>query len=897
MQVSLFFGALFFIIVVMTFGTMLSSNIENINEFIIFWLLYITTVVTFSVLLSSFYLNLKLKNLKGPRGPQGEQGDQGSQGETGKCETGCRNDICSMIIEKAISRKLEQLEDVKINNIKLSENDIKTLDYIYYYDSMNYTIDEIYEQLLKKKKENKIKTNKYIDKSEIRKQVTEKSSGIEITNIYIKEKIKSMCHSDQFKEISSFRGPLRLIEYLKDIWMIWTELIYNAAGINYFKTVGAENDFEWMNDNPYNEIKKYDVFYWGMPRNARPYIYKAENKHTKNVEINEEQQVKTEKDEENEPFKDYTKLEKPKISGTDKPSEKAKLKVITTNDYFFTYDNKGTYIYDDIRTFRPYSKYYKGETYYPLGDISIGPTNKLRDYGDEFHFGDFGSPLSKSPGKSQGPNVDTILVAGDIKKPIKYQKIWTDQQDRQERHKSRNAKDFARHKGIVFKPICPEGYAALGHIFSSRRKVPPDLAENIDLKSEGKPKGDNQPVCVPESCIVKLDSSPEVIMDTQDSKRSSPIHTYEDKWGYKIVYSYNKINGKDDSYRPATHENAYNLLFMRKKKKKHIFDKKKGKHRTVYRGKKKYMFRIKDECIANRGNVNLNGDDFKHPSILKEDKTGLINEDKGSLFKHIANNDVNTENKDINKNLNEEEILSYLVLLKNKITLLIEKKNLSSLSIKEVKDLSNLISKVKSFPDYPKDKYKKLHKQNNVLSSLFLEMLEKDKRAEIIPIRNKFGLGWINQPYNNLDPFNEKINHLLIDNSDYSQFHFFYINNNGVLNPKTNTNYKLDFKKVLYPDYYTLQNSEDKKYCKIEDNKIIFTNPPDLQKDISENINYMFKLKLNGSESDNIFIQPYDNKNGNENKYLVFDNYNISKLQLINDPLNNKENSKTFVIN
>ena len=72
----------------------------------------------------------------------------------------------------------------------------------------------------------------------------------------------------------------------------------------------------------------------------------------------------------------------------------------------------------------------------------------------EFHFGDFGSPLSKSPGKSKGPNVDTILVAGDVKKPIKYKKIWTDQQDRQERHKSRNAKDFARHKGVVFKPIC-----------------------------------------------------------------------------------------------------------------------------------------------------------------------------------------------------------------------------------------------------------------------------------------------------------------------------------------------------------------------------------------------------------------------------------------------------------
>ena len=86
-----------------------------------------------------------------------------------------------------------------------------------------------------------------------------KEEYIEITNIYIKEKIKSMCHSQEFKELTPFRGPQKLIEYLKDIWMVWVDLIYNASsGVKYFTTMGAENDFEWVKDNPFNEIKKYE---------------------------------------------------------------------------------------------------------------------------------------------------------------------------------------------------------------------------------------------------------------------------------------------------------------------------------------------------------------------------------------------------------------------------------------------------------------------------------------------------------------------------------------------------------------------------------------------------------------------------------------------------------------
>ena len=52
-----------------------------------------------------------------------------------------------------------------------------------------------------------------------------------------------------------------ITNYLKDIWKIWIDLIYNAGGAKYFEMLGGEMEFEWLNENPYTEIKKYDVFY------------------------------------------------------------------------------------------------------------------------------------------------------------------------------------------------------------------------------------------------------------------------------------------------------------------------------------------------------------------------------------------------------------------------------------------------------------------------------------------------------------------------------------------------------------------------------------------------------------------------------------------------------------
>ena len=498
------FGAIFITIIALLFGIMLSNNIINFNEYIIFWLLYITTLTTLGILLAGFYMSMTIKDLKGKSGVRGPSGDMGERGISGICEEGCRDKIAYNIIIKAISRRLSQLEDFRKSGKDMNDdkvlNEIKTQDYIIYYDNMNFTISEIKDKLDEKIEERKITDNKYVFLEGIRELLLSntKTGDFTINNIYIKEKVKSICDSQQFKELSSVRGPQKLIEYLKDIWIIWVDEIYKQGGVNYFLSVGAENDFEWKQVNPFNEIKKYDVFYWGMSRKTRPYVIDVKYKYPLKVELKENESNELNETNENnetdkpqkkkkkrrkkrfnliksllsskkkltklqdkkmkvlktnlnkeqsfgpnkeffnnnnkiinkkqkkEGFANYEELVNPEVKGSDKPTKKNKLKLLYSNDYYFTYDDRGTKMKQSIRAYRPHYKDHKGERYYPLGDVIVSPVKNPSDFGDKMIFGEYGGEKSFSKGRHIGPDRDTVLVSGDVKKPIDYEVMWSD---------------------------------------------------------------------------------------------------------------------------------------------------------------------------------------------------------------------------------------------------------------------------------------------------------------------------------------------------------------------------------------------------------------------------------------------------------------------------------------
>ena len=200
-------------------GVNISSTLNNWQEVLIFWLMYLTTIISFIVVGMSLLFYYILKDKKGKPGPKGERGDKGEIGDAGSCEVGCRNQICTKTILDSIKKEINELAD-------------------------------------------------------------NQTPSIELKNLYIKEKVKQMCNSDEFQQLAPFKGPNSLIEYMKDKWLLWIKLIYNSAGRAYFETIGAENEFEWhqtdsesdTNPNPFNEIKKYDLFYWGLGPHYRPTI-------------------------------------------------------------------------------------------------------------------------------------------------------------------------------------------------------------------------------------------------------------------------------------------------------------------------------------------------------------------------------------------------------------------------------------------------------------------------------------------------------------------------------------------------------------------------------------------------------------------------------------------------
>ena len=397
--IYILFFAVIGIIIAIGIGLEISKGIDEFIIYVLFWILYIITIITFiNIVLVSKYY-LNLKDKKGPVGGKGEDGDRGDKGDTGLCDPKCRDSICE-----------NNLNEMIINELK----------------DKNQGVD------------------------------------IKINNIYIKSKIRQICASDEFKQLAPYNGPLNLINYIKTVWKVWFDLIYDAGGIKYFQNIGAETEFEWLKENPFDELKKYDVFYWGMGKQYRPQIID----------------------------KCYYS-----IDGVN-PSDNSSTYIIRTSktDYYDKIgDAKGSGSFQDISFWRAKKFTYKNNVFYPIGDIIIGPKKlgdsdrKSRKVGEYVIHNNF----------ITGPNRKTIIVSGDVKPPINYILIWTNKGER----------------GNIFwiwRPIAPEGYIALGHIITTT-ELKPSTGENSPLR------------CVPKEITEKLPSPQTILWSSQGIRMSSHV--------------------------------------------------------------------------------------------------------------------------------------------------------------------------------------------------------------------------------------------------------------------------------------------------------------------------------------------------------------------------------------
>ena len=423
------FSGMVLIIILIVFGVFLSSNIENSQELLLFWMLYVITIITILTLFCGFYVNMILKDKSGVVGEKGDSGVKGEAGPDGICEANCRNDICYSTILEAVEERITELasESFKDNQ--------DLIDYLRFLNSIRFRDDtgnivvlnenteksyiktKILDKIFKNgdkegnSNKNEVKTQKRLSEfiiesssekyEQLMKDAFEKNPNkvtFRVNNLYIKGLIKRICHSDEFKEVSAIKGPQYLIEYIKDIMLKWIDLIYERGGKLYFKTIGAENDFDQVASNPFDKIKLYDLFYWGAPKSTRPRLIPVDPKYGKKIEYSLKSNQRASEGFGN-PEGQYEHIQMPELGfekksaypgeildKTNKNDKSKRLKLLVSNDYEMSYNSGGTGVKTSMTVFRPRKKYHQGEVYYPLGDVAVGDGEPSFE-NDKFVFG------------------------------------------------------------------------------------------------------------------------------------------------------------------------------------------------------------------------------------------------------------------------------------------------------------------------------------------------------------------------------------------------------------------------------------------------------------------------------------------------------------------------------
>lgn len=314
------------------------------------------------------------------------------------------------------------------------------------------------------------------------------NEGVQINNQFILGKLKKLCKSKQFQNMIKIQGSSKAYGYVYKTWKTWLYIIlkYKNGDLflkneyltdNDFDNMIAEEDKDYADFNdievqgtpsqgkqsPFDEIKKYDMWYWGESMSTMPQI--------------------------------VYKCDIPDITGT--------LKKIDSNHYDEiwestharqAYVNRGRLVdgkcvkkmayvpmlqkgSDKVSVYRPQIINHKKDNYYPLGDTIF--TGKSVDISKKQSSENM--PKIQGKLKTKGPIETTPLVTGDIKHPIDFKQVY---------RAPRTKGEGVGLKGFsIWEPVAPEGYKCLGYVLDNGPNMVPPDPEQI--------------VCVPNKCVRK----------------------------------------------------------------------------------------------------------------------------------------------------------------------------------------------------------------------------------------------------------------------------------------------------------------------------------------------------------------------------------------------------------
>ena len=380
------------------FGLHMTEGMNSTSQLVMTWVIYTILWATFITVFSLGYFWSVIRDKTGPYGLKGPEGETGVEGSKGECGITASQAYCM----KAVNDYINNLYKSNTNQDILNDD-----------------------------------TQKF-------------------PCVYLNEKVQKMASSRQYQVIvanlsNDNKGIDSVVNYLKSIWKEWFDLIYNATsepGAWFIDEFGDEN-YSWVGNNPFDEIKKYDIYYWGITRDFRP--LKAEICRTSST---------------------YNNSKFPQQNLPEQP----RLKIIQSNNYNKINDDDGSRAYYDASWYRPKMTTINNETYYPVGDVIIRQFNINKSGNVKVGDLEYWQPYNT------GPDIKTILVSGDVKDPIDFRQLaWHGSDD----------------KFGTYAIQCPEGYTDMGNISRSIKFPRPDGARfNSPYVDKIK--------CVPKDCIEQL---------------------------------------------------------------------------------------------------------------------------------------------------------------------------------------------------------------------------------------------------------------------------------------------------------------------------------------------------------------------------------------------------------
>lgn len=389
---QLFFGLFAVCVVGGLLGFKMAVKIYNPTLYILFWAMYfITFLCLMSLLLSLFYYdNIKVR--EGPKGLKGNKGPTGEIGDDGVCKSNCR-------------------------------------DAMFYYELLDHC-------------------NMYLNK-------LENTSGkpVEISNKYWKDRLTMIVSSKEFTNLMMVQGRESVMKFIKETLEKWMKLLHREGGRLYFESIGAENEFDWRKVNPWDEIKKYDMYYWGMNKMFRIMEFEKCRPETVIPKINPE------------------------------------LYVIDSNEYELQWGHKRNLgrSHTNNTFWYPKQTTQNGRRMYPLGDVFAKRYHNQKTFSGQHARGH----IKFNSSYDTGPGERTFLVGGNVARPVgtryvgdvnyRYCKDWLCRISRYRIGKKR------RDRFHLYELVGPPGYKCLG--YAGTKWGTPDL---------------NNYRCLPEKCLKRV---------------------------------------------------------------------------------------------------------------------------------------------------------------------------------------------------------------------------------------------------------------------------------------------------------------------------------------------------------------------------------------------------------